>query len=185
MAAFQLATNTALPLAFLMQSGLDDVAVRDIHVDIESLNEEKSLEIDRVWASQTRLRPGETVRFTAALHGHNGEEVVRSLDYEVPLGMKPGELYINFSDGASLNVVEWQNLFGSGRARELPELVRAINRLRRNDRLYVRLWRPGRAVRVNTEQLPAPPASVASVLSLPAAAGGRDAQDWQSHAGRV
>ena len=183
MAAFQLATSTAVPLAFLMQSGLDDVAVRGIRVDIESLDEEKSLEIDRVWASQTRLRPGETVRLTAALHGNNGEEILRSVDYEVPLGMKPGELYVSFSDGASLNMVEWQNLFSGGKARELPELVRAINRLRRNDRLYVRLWRPGRALRVHTETLPAPPASVASVLSLPAAAGGRDAQDWQSTLG--
>ena len=68
----------------------------------------------------------------------------------------------------------------AGKARELPELVRAINRLRRNDRLYVRLWQPGRALRVHTEKLPEPPASVASVLSLPAAAGGRDAQDMQS-----
>ena len=50
----------------------------------------------------------------------------------------------------------------------------------RNDRLYVRLWQPGRALRVHTEKLPEPPASVASVLSLPAAAGGRDAQDMQS-----
>ena len=180
MAAFQLATNTAVPLAFLMQSGLDNVAVRDIRVDIESLDEEKSLEIDRVWASRTRLRPGETVRLSAALHGNNGEEILRSVDYQVPLGMKAGELNINFCDAASLNFAEWQNLFGNGRARELPELVRAINRLRRNDRLYVRLWRPGRALQVHSEKLPAPPASVASVLSLPAAAGGRDAQDWQS-----
>jgi hypothetical protein len=183
LAAFQLAANTAIPLAFLMQSGLDDVAVRSIRVDIDSLDEEKSLEIDRVWANRTRLRPGETVRLTAALHGNNGEEILRSVDYQIPLGMKPGELQVSFSDGESLNVTEWQNLFANGKARELPELVRAINRLRRNDRLYVRLWRPGRALRVHTEQLPAPPASVASVLSLPAAAGGRDAQDWQSTIG--
>jgi len=179
MAAMQLATYTSLPLAFLMQSGLDDVAVQGIQVDIESLDEEKSLEIDRVWASQTRLRPGDTVRLTAALRGHNGEEILRSVDYEVPLGMQPGELYINFSDGASLNMTEWQNLLVGGKARELPELVRAINRLRRNDRLYVRLWRPGRAVRVHTEQLPAPPASVARVLSAASSAAG-SGQDWQS-----
>ncbi len=183
MASFQLATSTAVPLAFLMQSGLDNVDVSDIRVDIEALDEEKSLEIDRVWASRTRLRPGETVRLTAALHGNNGEEVLRSVDYQVPLGMKPGELNIDFSDAATLNLAEWQSLLGTGRARELPELVRAINRLRRNDRLYVRLWRPGRALQVHTEKLPSPPASVASVLSLPRAAGGRDAQDWQSTVG--
>jgi hypothetical protein len=92
--------------------------------------------------------------------------------------MQPGELYISFSDGASLNMAEWQNLLNSGKARDLPELVRAINRLRRNDRLYVRLWRPGQAVQVHTEQLPAPPASVARVLS--AASAGRNTPDWQS-----
>jgi hypothetical protein len=180
MAAFQLATYTALPLAFLMQSGLDDVAVKSIHIDLEALDEEKSLEIDRVWASQTRVRPGETLKLTAALHGNNGEEILRSVDYEVPLGTKAGDLYVTFSDGDSLNMIEWQSLLAHGKARDLPELVRAINRLRRNDQLHVRLWRPGRAVRVHTEQLPAPPASVAGVLSVPAAAGASNAQDWQS-----
>jgi hypothetical protein len=180
MAAFQLATYTALPLAFLMQSGLDDVAVKGIQIELEALDEEKSLEIDRVWSSQTRVRPGETLKLTAALHGNNGEEVLRSVDYEVPLGTKEGELYVTFSDGDSLNMIEWQSLLANSKARELPELVRAINRLRRNDRLHVRLWRPGRAVRVHTEQLPAPPASVAGVLSVPEAAGASNAQDWQS-----
>jgi hypothetical protein len=180
MAAFQVATYTALPLSFLMQSGLDDVAVKGIRIELEALDEEKSLEIDRVWSSQTRIRPGETLKLTAALHGNNGEEILRSVDYEVPLGTRPGDLYVTFSDGNSLNMVEWQNLLASGRARELPELVRAINRLRRNDRLHVRLWRPGRAVRVHTENLPAPPASVVGILSVPAAAGASNAQDWQA-----
>jgi hypothetical protein len=35
-------------------------------------------------------------------------------------------------------------------------------------------------VRVHTEQLPAPPASVAGILSVPEAAGASNAQDWQS-----
>jgi hypothetical protein len=180
MTSYQLATSAAIMLAFLMQSGPGNVDVSNIHLEIDSAAGEKSLEIDRVWADRTRARPGESVRFSAALRGRDGKETVRSVDYRVPSGMQPGELNITFSDANSLNFAEWQTIAGGGRPGDLAALVRAINRLRRNDQLYVRLWRQGQAVRVNMEQLPAPPASVAGVLSLPNAAGGRNAHDLQS-----
>jgi hypothetical protein len=180
MTSYQLATSAAITLAFLMQSGSASVDVSNIHLEIDSEAGEKSLEIDRVWADRTRVRPGESVRFSAALRGRDGKETVRSVDYRVPSGISPGELNITFSDANSLNFAEWQTIAGGGRPGDLAGLVRAINRLRRNDQLYVRLWRTGQAVHVNMEQLPEPPASVAGVLSLPNAAGGRNAHDLQS-----
>ena len=178
--AFQLALNTVMPFAYLMESGLEDLSVEGIQLDIESIDEERSVEIDRVWASKTRVRPGEKIELSAALKGANGAQLVKSVTYQIPSSLSPGDLHISFADSASVNLREWQSLGAAKKARDLRELVRAMNRLRPSDRLYVRVWRPGRAVRLESERLPAPPASVMSVLSVPTAAGSGSSEDWQS-----
>jgi len=98
----------------------------------------------------------------------------------VPVGMRPGDLHVTFSDSTTINLQEWQSLAAAGKARDVSELVRAMNRLRPNDKLYMRVWRPGRAVRLQTERLPSPPASVLTVLSAPTSEASGGSDDWQS-----
>jgi hypothetical protein len=176
----QAALGAAIPLAYVLQSGFDPIPLGNIRLQIEASDEEKTIEIDRVWSNKLRVRPGETIELSAVLSGPNGAQSVRTVDYRVPVGLQPGDLQITFSDGDAINALEWQGIAADRRPRSLGELVRAVNRLRPNDRLYVRVWRPGRAVRLQTESLPSPPASVLSVVAAPTAAGSGSSNDWQS-----
>ena len=63
--ALQLATSTALLLYYALES--NDVSLEQIQLDIDSSDEESWLEIDRVWSSKTRVRPGEVIELSAAL----------------------------------------------------------------------------------------------------------------------
>jgi hypothetical protein len=176
----QAALGAAIPLAYVLQSGFDPIPLGNIRIQIEASNEEKTVEIDRVWSNKLRVRPGETIELSAVLTGPNGAQRVRTVDYRIPVGLQPGDLQITFSDGDAINALEWQGIAADRRPRSLGELVRAVNRLRPNDRLYVRVWMPGRAVRLQTESLPSPPASVLSVVAAPTAAGSGSTNDWQS-----
>ncbi len=178
--ALQLAVGTAIPLAYLMQSGFGVLAVRAIRLDVESIDQDRRVAIDRAWASKMRVRAGESVEFSAVLKGPNSPEIVKTVEYQVPVGMRPGDLHVTFSDSTTINLQEWQSLAAAGKARDVSELVRAMNRLRPNDRLYMRVWRPGRVVRLQTERLPSPPASVLSVLSAPTAEASGGSDDWQA-----
>ena len=78
------------------------------------------------------------------------------------------------------HMLSWRTFRKPRRARDLNHLVRAMNRLRRNDRLYVRIWRPSRGFLLHTERLPAPPSSVAALLSSPGAAAAGVLSDWRT-----
>ena len=174
----QVAAATAVPLAFVFESGFENLTPARIRLGIESIDEERQLEIDRGWTSRTRVRPGEEVELSAALRDARGNEQILTRTFRVPVGARPGNLQVSFSDATSLNLLEWRSFATPRRATELGQLVRAVNRLRRNDRLYIRVWRSAKTFLLNSERLPSPPASVAGLLSKPGAAAGGVETDW-------
>jgi hypothetical protein len=176
----QAATAAAVPLAYLLQNGFDDLQPRSIRLAMESIEEERRLEIDRAWVSNTSVRAGSEIEIAVALRGPKGSEIIRKTKYQVPAGTPAGPLLITVADADSLNAQEWQ-LFANPRQAASPDqLIHALNRLRRNDRLYIRIWRPTRGFVLQTERLPAPPASVAGLLSIPSKTGGEVRDEWQS-----
>ena len=178
--AQQLSLATAVPLAYVMQSGLEGLDVAAIDVEIESIDEERSMKVERVWASKTRARPGETVELAAALRDENENEVIKRTSYRVPLSAPPGPLNVTFSDGNTLNMMEWQTLGVTRSAKDAAQLVNAANRLRRNDRLFASIWRPEREFRLGSETLPSPPASLQAVLATSAGNDAGVTNDWRS-----
>jgi len=56
--------------------------------------------------------------------------------------------------------------------RDLGQLVGAINRIKKNDRLYVRLLRPAPGVVIGTSELPNLPPSVVATLNSERTSGG-------------
>lgn len=178
--ALQLATLTSIPLAYLMEIGFDAVSLERIHLEVEAVDEERRLDIDRGWASKTRVRAGETVEFAAALRNDAGKEMIKKASFQVPAGAKPGPLEVTFADGGSLNFLEWRTFASMTRAQDPAKLIQAMNRLRRNDRLYIRVWRSAQGFQLETERLPDPPSSVTALLSSPRAQGSGVASEYQS-----
>jgi hypothetical protein len=176
----EVATAAAVPLAYLLQSGFEDLSIRDVQLQIESTDDEQRLDIDRAWVSKTNVRAGDMVELAVALRDSKGAEIVKKTEYRVPAGIAPGPLEITISDAGTLNSQEWQMFANPRQAASSAQLVEALNRLRRNDRLYVRLWRPSRGFLLQTERLPEPPASVAGLLSIPSKTGGEVREEWQS-----
>ena len=178
--ALQLAMLTSIPFAYLLDNDFEAIAPRRISLDVDVIDEEQRLDINRGWTSKTRARAGETVDLFAALRDSASKEIIKKTQFQIPPGTKPGPLEITFSDGNSLNLLDWRIFASPTRAEDPAKLVEAMNRLRRNDRLYVRVWRSSQAFLLDTERLPNPPASMLALLSSPAAQGGGLTADWQS-----
>ena len=178
--SLQVATATAVPLAYVLEGGFDNLKPARIQLGIESIDDERRLEINRGWASKTRVRPDEEVELAAALRDARGNEQIRKATFHLPVGTPPGNLQVSFSDANSLNLLEWRSFASPRRATELGQLVRAVNRLRRNDRLYIRVWRSAKTFLLNSERLPSPPASVAGLLSKSGSGTGGVETDWHT-----
>jgi hypothetical protein len=159
------ARSAAVPLAYLMQSGLAPLDVQNIRLKILSTNQRLTQDLEQVWTSRREVKAGESVELTALLRDQDGRETLQKTTVEIPSSLRPGPLTITVADGASLDRLEAAL---SGRPvlpKDPQQLVRAINRARRNNRLYVRLSRPETGFVLQGDTFPSPPPSVVSTLS--------------------
>ena len=154
-----------LPLSYLMGSGFEKVDVESITVDIKSLEEKRTAVLDRVWANRSEIRAGETLTLSAYLRASNGEEHVEKIPLQIPSDVPSGTLLVTVADGSTLMAVENRFLRQTFIPRDLDQLIRAINNIRKNDRVYVRLQRPEPSVIIRGEELSSLPPSFSNVIT--------------------
>jgi hypothetical protein len=155
--------STAIPLAYILQSGFDALQVKKVALDIESFDAKKQYQIDSLFVGARQVRPGGKVELTTMLVGDNGAEVARTIEYRVPQGISPGPLYFTVADGMTTNLAEYRQIVGA-QPKSIPQLLSTVNNLRGNTKAYVRVWRPEPAFQLEGTDLPDPPPSVAMIL---------------------
>jgi SpoIVB peptidase S55 len=157
------ATNTAVPLSYLMQTGFDQLKLKRISLQLEAFDVKKELNIGQVYLSRREVKAGETIELMTQLDGENGIELTRSLKYTIPLGTAPGILYFTVADGTQTGLAELKQIIA-----ETPlsaeQSISTVGRLRSSDKAYVRVWRAEPAYEVAGEELPDPPPSLALIL---------------------
>jgi hypothetical protein len=183
--AAQVAVGTAAPMAYVMQSGFQDLDVERIRLDILSIDQKRQLRLDRAWAEPREVRPGETLELAAVLRGDNGQETVRKTKFQVPAGTPEGPLSITFADGFSMNITDLRLPAGTRPAATGAQLIRAINQVRRNSSVYVRVWRTDRGFQLQSEALPSPPASLRNLLAEGPSASGGVSSTWAAVLGEM
>lgn len=187
----QVSMAAAVPLAYAMQSGFDSLRLKRVALDIASFPEKRRLQIDQVWTSKREVRPGESVEITVVLTGENAAEVTRKVTYQVPVGAPTGPLYFSAADANTINLTDYRQMM-SAPPKTAAQLVSFLNRLRRNTKAYLRVWRAEPSYDVGGEPLPGPPPSLALILArsqsslagLPAPAHSRVAE-FEIDAGNV
>jgi hypothetical protein len=155
----------ATPVAYITQSGLPQLQIQKIHVKIVASNHKLAQDLEQVWASKSRVKPGDSIEVTALLRDQDGHETVQKAPVEIPASLPPGPLTITVADGSSLDRLEAATSGGAALPKDPQQLVKAINKLRSNNRLYVRLSRPESGFALQGASFPSPPPSVISAFS--------------------
>jgi hypothetical protein len=162
-AAMQVSLNTAIPLAYVMQSGFAALKLKKVALKIEAFDQKKQLAIDSVTASRREVRPGEKIQLRVLLTGENGVETTRQLEYQVPIGAENGPLYFTVSDAGTANLSDFRQILTAS-PRTPGQLITTVNDLHPNTKAYIRVWRAEPAFQLEGADLPAPPASIAMIL---------------------
>ena len=162
--ALQVSLSAAIPLAYVLQSGFHALDVKRVDLQIDSFDEKKQMQIDQVSVSPREVRPGGKVEVTAVLAGENGAELTRKVIYTVPVGAQSGPLYFTVADGMSTNLAEYRQIAG-GTPKSPEQLVSAVNKMRTNNKAYVRVWRAEPDFQMDSDDLPDPPPSAALILA--------------------
>ena len=162
-AAAGAAAAVAAPLTTLAVNRLEPVAFERIDIAITSSAQARTASVERAWIDADRLRAGATVPLRVALRDWEGRTSVETLALPLPPHVT-GPVQLLVADAARAGQRDLAAGSHPRSARTLPQLIRTLNTLRRNDRIYVRLIVPRRGAVVGGEPLPGLPASVLAVL---------------------
>ena len=162
----------AQPLAVLFNSGFSALDMKGIDVDITSTDTRSSGSLNRLWIDKTEARRGESIEIQAFARHDNGAEFVERIPLVIPADAPIGPLVILVGDGVSMNLAERAQPSADFTPRDLSQLVRAINKLKKNNRLYMKVLRAGTGAIVNNEEMPVLPPSVLATLGSQRTSGG-------------
>ena len=156
------AAYVVAPITALMGNDYEKVEVDALDVTIKSSEQPRTAILERVWLDDPRPRAGHAVPLKVLLRTYRGDEIVRTLPIEIPANAS-GPLSLMVSDGSRLAQFE-QREARPQQPRSVPQMIRALNKARRNDTLYVKLLGTEPGAVVNGELLSSLPPSVLGVL---------------------
>ena len=157
------------PISALFNSGFGDVQFEKIKFDITSRDARSTGQLDRLWINRTEVKPGEKIEIQAFARTENGSEFIERIPVEIPKDAPLGALQIVVGDGASIQALEPRTGVAP---KSLGQLVRELNKVRKADRLYVKLTRSDSGAIINSEELPSLPPSVLATLGSDRTTGG-------------
>jgi hypothetical protein len=133
-----------------------------LEISVKSTEQPRTATLERVWIDDPRPRPGRTIPVKVLLRSYRGEDIIQTIPIEIPANAK-GNLALMVSDGQRLNQAE-QREARLPQPRSVPQLVRALNKARRNNTIYVKLLGSDAGAVVSGELLSSLPPSVLAVL---------------------
>ncbi len=163
------AGSVAAPVAALMSSGFDNVELGQITLDINAAEVRKTATLDRIALDRTDVHPGESVEVQAYIRTESGKQFVQRIPVEIPTDMPPGQLLLFVGDGGTLQQASASQNFVP---KDLGQLVGSINKIKKNDRLYVKLFRITSGAVIGTDEMPNLPPSFVATLNSERTSGG-------------
>jgi SpoIVB peptidase S55 len=157
------------PLNYLLDGDFPDLGIQGIDLTIVSTDEKRVATLEQVWSTKSQVRPGDHIEVTGLLRTPSGGTVVEKIPVDIPESVSDKRLSLVVGSGASLNALQNRLTPLGTTPRDLHQLVRALNRMRRNNRLYALLMTPQRSLTLQGEEYPSPPPSlVQTFLADPA-----------------
>jgi len=151
------------PITMLLSNDIEPVNVKSVDLAIQTLEDSRTSNIERVWLDEVRPRAGHTVPLKVLTRSYRGAEKISTIPIEIPANAS-GQLTVLVTDGRQLNQIEQREMRRALEPRSVGQIIKALNDTRRNNRLYVRLLTGTPGAVVNGEALTSLPPSVLAVL---------------------
>lgn len=163
------AGSIAAPVSSLLTSGFEDVQLDGITLDISSSETKYAGTLERITLDRTEVRRGEKVEVQAYVRTESGKQFVQRIPIQIPEDAAAGQLLVFVGDGGALQEGSAAKSFVP---QDLSQLVRAINTVKKSDRLYVKLFRITAGAVIGTSELPSLPPSMVATLNSDRTSGG-------------
>ncbi len=163
------AGSVAVPVNALLSSGFENVQIGGITLDITSSENKYTASLERIALDRTEAGRGEMVEVQAYVRTESGKQFVQRIPVQIPRDVPLGQLLVFVGDGSALQQGSAAQAFVP---QDLSQLVGAINKIKKSDRLYVKLFRITPGAVIGTSELPNLPPSVIATLNSDRTSGG-------------
>lgn len=161
--------SVAVPMNLLLDSRFENIEVGGVELNITSTDGSRTAVLERISLDRTEVRAGESFEAQAFVRGDNGQVFVQKVPVKVPLDTPAGTLLVALGDGNSLQQASASRQFVP---KNLADLIKMINSVKKNDRLYVQTFRVTNGAIIGARELPNLPPSVLATLNNDRTAGG-------------
>jgi hypothetical protein len=151
------------PLQYLLASGFDSGLVEKMDLEVVTSDRKTSATLEQISVDRNEAKPGEKITLTALLRGTRGETFIEQYPVTIPTGLPAGRIQIFVGDGSTITASELKR-GATGAPPGLAAAVRELNKLRKNDRLYVKIVSNEPGVVISGEELPSLPPSMIALL---------------------
>ena len=156
---------------YLTNNEFEDVGIHRIDLNVRSVEEAKFSYLERVWLDKYEVAPGERIQAKIYCRTFGGKSFQETVDIEAPPLPAGSEFYLIIADAASMHQLE-MSLYRSQDfvPRSLAQLIRILNNLRKNNRIYFKMMASKPGLFLKGEELPNLPPSMKSMFASPRAA---------------
>ena len=163
------ALSVAIPVNALFQSRFETVEISEVNLNITSLDGSNSATLERIAVDRIAVKAGETFEVQAFVRTDTGKIFSQKIPVTIPADTPAGILSVTVGDGGSLQATAAAKQFVP---KDLGELVKTINQLKKNDRLYVQTNRVTNGAIIGANEMPNLPPSMLATLNNDRTAGG-------------
>jgi len=156
---------SAYLLYVLMNNEWADARVRGVNLLFDYDRAPRTALVRRVTLDRYRVTAGSSVTARIVVSPYRGPDEVLEREIAIPAETPAGPLTLQVGSAAAINRTD--DVEGPIYPRDLGQLVTLINRLRRNDRVYVLASRSDSGAYLGGARLPNLPPSVTSILTRP------------------
>lgn len=166
-ASFEEFSNLMLAVNFfLMNNREKKLKIQKIDIEINGMETIRRSEIENVLLEKNTFLPGEAMNLVLQMKNERGADVQESLTLRAPQ-LKPGTVfYLMVADSASIVEFDSRIVRSSYFPGKVSQLIRAINNLRKNNRVYLRFFVPSQGLFIRGYEYANLPSSVRNVLTF-------------------
>ena len=170
-AAVNLSGLVTAVVFYLTNNEFLDVGIHRIDVNVMAKEEARFSFLERVWLNKYEAMPGEVIQIKVFTRTYRGETAEQEVPLVVPNLPAGSEFTLVVGDAASMAQLEISQYRRQDFVpRNLGQLIRLLNSLRKNNRIYFKIIASKPGLFLKGEEMPNLPPSMKAMFSSPRAA---------------
>lgn len=149
---------------FLKSNEFHPVRVSSIDLSVDLVEEQRIATLERAWLSSTEIKPGKGFTLKMELKPHRSKAIILEENYFIPPTIQSGKYNITVGSGSAIAQQENELVQGEFKLRDVSQMIRLINSLRPNYKLYAQTYREEEGVYFEGDFFPGLPPSALSVI---------------------